>query len=95
MGRGRCRRRRRRRHILTTRDNLIIPFFEPPECLETRRRGGDGDGDGCLYGFELGRGNSMANSKTKDIVGGAADLIVAFKRVHKRRHLSDERKTAL
>ena len=37
MGRGRCQRRRERR-ILTTRDNLIIPFFEPRECLESGGR---------------------------------------------------------
>ena len=76
MGRGRCQRRRRqRRHILTTRDNLIIPFFEPPECLESRRR---------VRIWK--RGNSMPNRPTKrQKISAAADLIAAFKRVHKRR----------
>ena len=60
MGRGRCQ-RRRRRHILTTRDNLIIPFFEPPECLET-----------AVYaGSDLVEGiRCQPNPKTKDIGGG-------------------------
>ena len=92
MGRGRCQRRRRqRRHILTTRDNLIIPFFEPPECLESLS---------TMRVRIWKRGNSMPNRPTKRQKISAADLIAAFKRVHKRRqrtYLTDERerKTAL
>ena len=90
MGRGRCQRRRERRRILTTRDNLIIPFFEPRECLESggRRRL-------LSLRVRIWKREFDAKGGDRQEISMAAVLIAAFKRVHKRGRLTDKRKTAL
>ena len=87
MGRGRCQRRRERRRILTTRDNLIIPFFEPRECLESGGR--------LSMRVRIWKGEFDAKGRDRQEISMAAVLIAAFKRVHKRGRLTDKRKTAL
>ena len=79
MGRGRCQRRRERR-ILTTRDNLIIPFFEPRECLESGGR----RPSRLSMRVRIWKGEFDAKGRDRHEISMAAVLIAAFKRVHKR-----------